>query len=299
MIRGMVQAPPRPQEWRERAGLRLVRALAPQLRVVPPAAAPPVLLPYENLSVERDRGPGTLAATWYPAYVSPRGAVLLLHPWIPEGRAYFHRLGRIEALRAAGYHALTIDLPGFGGSGRPSGLYDRAVEDALARLDRLGKGLDLFIWGVGVGGYWSHQVLARTDQVAGAMFEDVPSHLYEWSSRVEPWGKPARILVQRMLPDVHRYLDLRRHATAFDLGAVTYISGARNLGVRPEETRTLAECAGGSYSIVRGAGHLGSIEVANRAVIRTALETFERAAEHSTTAVQFEPGDDSQVSAVG
>ena len=64
-------------------------------------------------------------------------------------------------------------------------------------------------------------------------------------------------------------------------------------------------CAGGSYSIVQGADHLASIKVANRAVVRTALETFERAAENSSTAVlqpkapTDDPHDDSQVSALG
>ncbi len=83
----------------------------------------------------------------------------------------------MEALRAAGYHALTVDLPGFGGSGQPSGLYDRAIDDALVRLGELSNGLDLFVWGVSTGGYWAHPALARTGQVAGAIFEDVPSQL--------------------------------------------------------------------------------------------------------------------------
>lgn len=301
MIHGMVQAPPRPSEWQERAGLRLLGALGPQLPAATRVPAVPALFPYRNLSVRRSHGPGGLSATWYPAHLTPRGAVLLLHPWVAEGAGYFHRKGRIEALRAAGYHALTVDFPGFGGSGRPSGLYDRAVEDALRVLDRLSRGLDLFIWGVGSGGYWAHPAMARTDQVAGAMFEDVPPHLVGWSSRSPAWARPAYLLFKRMLPEVYRYLDARLHAAALDLGAVTYISGALNDTVRPQDTRMLAERAGGSYSIVRGAGHLGSIEVANRAVIRTALETLERAAENSTTAIMIarEREEDSQISAAG
>ncbi len=302
MIRFMRQPPSRPPEWQERLGLRLFHALAPRLPETRVLSAPAELLPYENLSVPRQLGVGALSATWYPAYLTPRGAVLLLHPWTARGRAYFHRRGRIPALRAAGYHVLTVDFPGFGGSGRPLGFYDRAVEDALKQLDRMSEGLDLFVWGVSSGGYWAHAVLARTDQVAGAMFEDVSPHLLEWSWRAAPWGRPAYLFFRRVLPDAYRYLDARLHARAFNLGAVTYISGALDEVVRPEDTRALAECAGGAHSIVQGAGHLASIKIANRAVIRTALETLERAAENSSTAV-LEPdgagGEDSQISAVG
>lgn len=301
MIRGMVQPPARPSEWQERAALRLFRALAPPVQAAQAVSVPPELLPFEERTVRRSHGSGVLSTTWFPAYLSPRGAVLLLHPWVARGSAYFHRLGRIEALRAAGYHVMTVDYPGFGRSGRPSGLFDRAVDDSLRLLERKSEGLDLFVWGVSLGGYWAHPALARSDQIAGAMFEDVPPHALEWSSRVAPWGRPARLFFMRMLPDIDRYLDARRHAAAIDLGAVTYISGAQDTGLRPTETRELAQIAGGSYSIVRGAGHLGSIEVANRAVIRTALETFERAAENSTTAVKVTDGEeeDSQITAVG
>ena len=40
-----------------------------------------------------------------------RGAVLLVSPWVPQGQAYFHRRGRIEALRAAGCgQILAVDV---------------------------------------------------------------------------------------------------------------------------------------------------------------------------------------------
>ncbi len=301
MIRAMHPPPRRPPLWQEKLGLRLIRALAPRLQAVRAPSAPAELLPYNNLSVERRTGGKALSATWYPAYVAPRGAVLLLHPWVARGRAFFHRRGRLEALRAAGYHVLAVDFPGFGGSGRPYGFYDRAVEDALHLLDRRSAGLNLFVWGVSAGGYWAHPVLARSDQVAGAMFEDVSPHLLEWSWRAAPMGRPAYVFFRRALADAYHYLDARAHASAFDLGAVTYISGSQDELVRPEDTRELAACAGGSYSVVQGAGHLGSIKVANRAVIRTALDTLERAAQNSSTVVlrPDEIEDDSQISAVG
>jgi pimeloyl-ACP methyl ester carboxylesterase len=64
-----------------------------------------------------------------------------------------------------------------------------------------------------------------------------------------------------------------------ELRAVTYISGERDPGVRPEDTRALAEAAGGHCRIVPGAGHLGAIKVAGEEVITLALDTFRRAEE--------------------
>ena len=103
-------------------------------------AAPASLAPFEDLLVAAGDGEQQLSATWYPADRTPRGAVLLLHPWLRWGRSYFHRRGRIQALREAGYHALAVDFPGFGDSPGPTGLYDRYVESALELLaDRAGE----------------------------------------------------------------------------------------------------------------------------------------------------------------
>ena len=66
---------------------------------------------------------------------------------------------------------------------------------------------------------------------------------------------------------------------AMRLAAVTYVSGERDTGVRPEDTRTLAEAAGGQWRIVPGAGHLGAIKIAGAEVLALALDTFRRAEE--------------------
>jgi pimeloyl-ACP methyl ester carboxylesterase len=284
------RAPARPPRWQEKAGLALFRALAPRLPEKKAPAPPAALAPFEELLLPGENGCRGLSATWFPANRRARGAVLLLHPWLVWGRSYFHRRGRIHALREAGYHALTIDFPGFGDSDGPVGLYDRYVERALEVLKRRASGLDLFVWGVSSGGYWAHPALSRTSQVAGAMFEDVSPHLLEWSWRTAPLGRPCYLFFEKAIPATYRYLDARRHAGAFDLGAVTYVSGARDQGVLPKDTRQLAEAAGGRYRIFQEAGHLGSIKVARKAVISTALETFERASRVSETST-YRPAD--------
>jgi pimeloyl-ACP methyl ester carboxylesterase len=283
--------PDRPPEWEEALAYRLFLAVSPRLGERPSPPPPRRLQPCEPVHIPRSTGSGTLSATWYPARLQggvAQGAVLCLHPWLAWGRAYFHRRGRLEALRRAGYHALTVDLPGFGDSGPAAGFFDRDIEDALRFLDRRVPELPIHLWGVSSGGYWAHPVLSRHDRVAGAMFEDVSSHLFEWSERMAPWGWPCYRVFRGCFPRWYRYLDLRRHAPLLRVRAAAYVSGELDRGVLPEETRQLAELAGGDYEIVAGAGHLESIKRRQDAVIELALATFERAQDR-TTPRHFQP----------
>lgn len=271
--------PPRPPAWQERLGTWLLFGLSPRLERVSQPEPPAELAPHEEIRIQRPSAGGALSATWYPASGEARGAVLLLHPWVVWGKAYFHRGGRIEALRAAGYHVLAPDLPGFGGSGKRRAFLDPDVEACLDELRRLAGGLPLHVWGVSAGGYWAHPVLARTRGVAGAVFEDVSPHLLEWSWRLAPWGRPFYAFFRFALPAAYRFLDMRRHAQAMDLERVLYLSGSEDRGVRPEDSAELARAAGSDLLIVDGAGHLGAIKVANDEVLDWALATFEQAEE--------------------
>lgn len=268
--------PPRPSSLQERIASVFFFKLGPRLPRVSQPDPPDELRPWEHVEVERGEGVRPLTATWYPAE-RPRGAVLLLHPWLEWGKSYFHRRGRIEALRKAGYAALTLDLGGFGGGERRSGFLDRDVEAGLDRLRRLAPGLPLHVWGVSAGGYWSHVVLSRRDGVAGAMFEDVSPHLFEWSWRMAPLMRPAFFLFQRAFPASYRFLDIRLHAPSLKVAAASYVSGGRDRGVLSSDTRTLTEAAGGRCLIVPGAGHLGAIKAAHEEVVGLALDTFRRA----------------------
>jgi pimeloyl-ACP methyl ester carboxylesterase len=250
--------------------------------MTPQPEPPDGLAPFEEVSIGRARGPGVLTATWYPATAAgapSRGAVLLLHPWLPWGKSYFYRRGRVQALRAAGYDALAVDFPGFGGSGRPYGLLDLDVEAALEFLRRRNGGRPLHVWGVSSGGYWAHLVLSRVGGVAGAMFEDVSSHLLQWSWRRVPRGRPLYLIFRTFLRGPYRFFDLRRHAPALRLNAAAYAGGENDPGVWPQETRELARLAGGPCLIVPGADHLGAIKRANGEVIELAIETFRQAEE--------------------
>ncbi len=276
------EKPIRPAPWKERFASRLFFALGPRMPRLVQADPPNGLKPWEPVTVERPAG-GPLQGTWYPAIPEPvRGAVLLMHPWVEWGKSYFHRRGRVQALRMAGYHVLAVDLGGFGDSRRVPGFLDRDVEAALAALRQRAGDLPLHLWGVSSGAYWSHFVLARLvpgTGVAGAMFEDVSPHLLQWSWRMAPLGRPFYLFFEHVLRSSYRYLDLRRQAPFLKLGAVSYVSGAEDRGVLPKETRELAGAAGGRALIVPGAGHLESIKVANAEVIALALDTFRRAEE--------------------
>ena len=272
--------PPRPPAWHERVAMKAFLALSPRLGRMPlPEPPPDRLAPFESVSVPRHDGRGTLSATWYPAAGRPRGGVLLVHPWMVWGKSYFHVRGRIEALRKAGYHVLAIDLSGFGASAPPDRFFDRDVEAGVEfLLQRIGD-LPLHVWGVSSGGYWVHPYLSRTDVVAGAMFEDVSPHLFEWSWREMPWYRPGYLLFRCCLRAAYRFLNLRLHAGSMSLAAVTYVSGRLDRGIKPEDTCALADLAGGRCHIVPGAGHLASIKLATEEVIGLALATFRRAEE--------------------
>ena len=279
------QPPPRrPSPAQERWSLRLFLALAPRLPRVTQPEPPATLAPFAPLWIDRPGRRGHLTGTWYPAHGAARGAVLLLPPWLEWGQSYFHRRRRIDQLREVGYHAMTFDFPGFGGSGPVQGFFDRDVKDALADLGRRAPDLPLFVWGVSSGGYWSHPVLANghadpsgrrlAHRVAAAFFEDVSPHLICWASRTAPRARPFHRLFRALFPDAFRFLDLRRHAATRGVQRVAYVSGENDRGVPPRHTRELAAAAGAEAHIVPGAGHLEAIKRATQEVIDLALGTF-------------------------
>jgi pimeloyl-ACP methyl ester carboxylesterase len=289
--------PDRPTPRQERVSFWLFRNLAPRLPRIEQPEPPAGLAPFETVEIERPGRPGTLRGTWFPANggaaaeaaegppgaaagtpTGARGAVLLLPPWIVWGRAYFHRRGRLEALRQAGYHVLTVDFPGFGGSGPTDGFFDRDVADALRFLAARAPGLPRHLWGISSGGYWAHMALSSLEPgpngVRAAVFEDVSPHLLEWAGRAMPIAKPCHLLFRTLFPKSFRFFDVRRHAAHLQVARAAYVSGERDPGVRPEETRELARLAGAQVRIVPGAGHLEAIKLATDEVVALALETF-------------------------
>ena len=271
--------PRRPSSRQERVSFWLFRHLAPRLPRIEQPEPPAGLAPFETVEIERPGRAGRLRGTWFERNggAPACGAVLLLPPWIEWGRAYFHRRGRLEALRDAGYHVLTVDFPGLGGSGPPDGFFDRDVEDALRYLAARAPDLPRHLWGVSSGGYWAHMALSRADAgwgVRGAVFEDVSPHLLEWAGRAMPIAKPFHLLFRTLFPRSFRYFDLRRHAGHLQVTEVAYLSGERDPGIRPGETRELARLAGAEARIVPGAGHLEAIKLATDEVVSLALETF-------------------------
>jgi len=289
--------PERPSGLYEQVSARWFRTFAPRLPRIDPVDPPAALAPFEPVQIARSVGRGHLAGTWFPARTraelgagpmpapgpdlgsdTVRGAVLLLPPWVQWGRAYFHRRGRLEALRRAGYHALTVDFPGRGGSGPATGFFDRAAEDALAGLARRAPGLPLHVWGVSAGGYWAHMALSRRmgdlGLLGGAMFEDVSPHLLEWADRAAPAAWLAHAAFRRLFPRANAFLDVRRHAPWLGAAKVAYVSGERDQGVPPDDTRELASLTGGAARIVPDAGHLDAIKRDPKTVITLALETF-------------------------
>ncbi len=268
--------PPRPSALEERFSFPHFRLFSPRVPRIEQPSPPPALRPYEVVGVPRPDGRrGTLEGTWFPSRTEAvRGAVLLLPPWLQWGRSYFHRRGRIAALRQAGYHVLTLDFPGFAGSAAAGAFFDLDVTAGLDELARRVPGLPLYVWGVSAGGHWAHQAIARDPRARAAFFEDVSPHLLEWGWREVPIARPGYFLLRMIYPRTYRFLDIRRHAPALRGRPVAYVSGELDRGVPPGDTRDLAHLAGAQARIVPGAGHLEAIKVANHEVISLALETF-------------------------
>ncbi len=271
--------PERPPFWEEKAGSLLFRALAPHPGKDQMPPTPAQLAPAEELEIPRLQG-GILSATFYPATpntpATPRGAVLLLHPWLVFGKSYFHRRGRIVALREAGYHVLTPDLPCFGSSEPPKLFFDRDLEDALAFLRARAPGLPVHLWGVSSGGYWSHPIFARDGELRAAVFEDVSPHLLEWSWRMSPRGRPFYLIFRTFLRRAYRYLDMRRHAAAFRGKNVLYVGGDDDPGIPAASFHDLQKASGAELLLVPGAEHLQSIKRAQEEILARALELFAR-----------------------
>ncbi len=271
--------PDRPSPLYERLSFLWFRTFGPRLLPVDQPAPPRSLAPFESVRIPRPGRPGRLAGTWFPAVGEPRGAVLLLPPWVKWGRAYFHRRGRLPTLRAAGYHALTLDFPGFDGSGPVDGFFDRDVVDGLRWLADRAPGLPRHVWGVSAGGYWAHIALTWNGEDAleglgGAMFEEVSPHLIEWGGRMMPAARPLHLVFRTLFARSDRYLDLRRHAPALEVRRIAYVSGEKDPGVPPADTQELADLAAATARIIPDAEHLETIKIAPDEVIGLALETF-------------------------
>lgn len=266
--------PPRPSRRQERASQWLYLALSPRVPSIGLKEPPTDFAPFEHLEVPRSHGPGILSATLFRAPEPVRGAVLLLHPWHARGRTWFYRHGRLPALREAGLHALTLDLPGFGGSGPATGHFDRDVEDGLVYLQQLFPHLPRHLWGVSYGGVWSHMALSRGVRVDGAVFEDVSPHLLEWSWRVAPLGRPFYLFFRTVFRDAYRFFDGRLHAPYLQVKRALYISGSKDRGVRPVDTAALAARAEAPCRIVQEADHLKAMQVDREGVLEGVLGTF-------------------------
>lgn len=261
--------PPRPPLWEERLAVRAIRRFSPgPSRRVPPADPPPSLAPFERFRIPRAFDGGTLDATFYPA---PRAhsAVLLAHPGLEWGQAYFHRRGRIEALREAGFAALAFDFPGFGGSAPSTGFWDRSLADAQKALARRAAGLPISLWAVSIGGVGAHPWLSGGARVRAAVFEDVSPHLEEYGSRVGRAGALYKA-AYRALPRTRAFLDLARHAPFLGVRPL-YVVGSNDRGVPVASARRLAEAAEGELLVIEGARHLESIKVDGKRVIDAAI----------------------------
>lgn len=282
----MKSPPPRPGRVEESLARFLLLAASPPLRYRAPAAPSANLGSGRPFCTAKRRGIGAIEGDLFRRSDETRGLVVFLPPWVPQGGSWFYRHGRVEAVVDAGYDALVVDLPGVRRGRRGPGFFDREIGALIADARDLARDAPLFLWGVSSGGYWAHFALSGGVLVDGAVFEDVAAHLLTWAHREAPqWAHFYRVF-ERFLTRAWPFLAVSAHAPTLGVGRGLWISGELDRGVLPEETRLVAQAAGGESMIIAGAGHLGAMRVAPARVLEAAIGLFEAgAAERGSAAV--------------
>lgn len=264
----------RPSRLFERLGHRLLGALAPRVPAHRAKDPPPALSPWRRLVLE-ESGLELDSIFYSSSRTHPRGLVVMAHPWVAGGQAYFYRRRRLPALSDAGFHVLTFNFPGFGRSQRRSPrFHDFDVASALRHGDSLAEGLPLFFWGVSGGGYWGLPAVTRFPLVRAAIFEEVPAHLISWADRTAPERRHFYRFYRHALRPAYRFLDLKRHAARLRCPAC-FISSADDPGIPAVDTLALAGAAGARHRIVPEAKHLDAFKRDPEGVLGAAFEVLE------------------------
>ena len=232
------------------------------LPVEPPAA----LAPFVDLAVPRKRGRGQARR-----HLVRDGGRAGRRPSPPPPGQLGSRSTSTVAVgsrrcAARAYAALALDLAGFGESGPPAGFHDQDVEAGLrVPARRRCSGLPLHrLWGSAAAAT-GHTPCCREPRVSSARC----SRTWRFISSLG-CGASSRTAASAIACSAASFraatasstFAATRAAPAGPRAAAYCVSGERDSGVLPEETRLLAELASARCLVVPGAGHLTSIKVA-------------------------------------
>jgi len=204
------------------------------------------------------RGGGLLAALQFPATTAQaRGVVVFGHPGVKAAKGYFHRNDRVPFVTQLGYHAVTFDHSGFGESDEADGLPHRDWRDVLAWTRSRWPDLALQVWGVSMGGYFLHHILAddATPRVGGAVFEHVTPNLLRYGD--DPALEQRALAADVGTPAV-AWFAAETHAPRLRAHEITYVSGGNDRGIPLAQAQRLARAAGpfAVHRVVDEARHL-------------------------------------------
>ncbi len=113
-----------------------------------------------------------------------KGVVLLCHPFLKYGMAYFFKHRYQAWLNAAGYHVVAFDFKGFGTS-KPGGI--AFADDVLSVTRWIGVALPdmpIHLLGASFGGYHAlHGIARHRLAFASVVFDSVPVHITHFFAR--------------------------------------------------------------------------------------------------------------------
>lgn len=135
--------------------------------------------------------------------IPPKGIVLLCHPFLKYGMAYFFKNQYQSWLNAAGYHVVGFNFKGFGNSKLGGIAFADDVKSVTQWIEVTHPHLPLHLLGASFGGYHGIHAIARHRlQLASVIFDSVPAHIarffghgvvgivMRWLSRSR-WGQPT------------------------------------------------------------------------------------------------------------
>ena len=140
----------------------------------------------------------------FSAKQSPaKGVVLLCHPFLKYGMAYFFKHQYPAWLNAAGYHVIAFNFKGFGGSTIGGIAFADDVQSLAHWIDTTHPALPVHLLGASFGGYHGiHGIARHRLQFASAIFDSVPADItgffgrglgglvMRWLSRSR-WAQPT------------------------------------------------------------------------------------------------------------
>jgi pimeloyl-ACP methyl ester carboxylesterase len=118
------------------------------------------------------------AAMFRTGAAAPKGVVLLCHPFLKYGMAWFFKNGYPDWMTRAGYHVVAFNFKGFGESSLGGIAFSDDVFSVAQAMRARHPGLPMHLLGASFGAYHSIHSIARNEfGFASIVFDSVPAQI--------------------------------------------------------------------------------------------------------------------------